>query len=162
MPAYTQPSDLNTLDPIALAAALRALIADAASFFAGISAEKAAEPLAPGKWSVQQTVGHLIDSAANNTQRVVRLQLSAEIALPGYQQNEWVSVQHYASEPWDEVRTLWFGLNRHLAHAIEHADRHTFAHVWHLEGEDLTLGFIIEDYIAHLRHHLVRLPGFSV
>jgi hypothetical protein len=84
-----------------------------------------------------------------------------ELTLPGYQQNDWVRVQRYESEPWDELRGLWLALNRHLAHVIEHADRSALPHIWRYEDEDITLGFIIEDYIAHLRHHLVRLPGFA-
>lgn len=161
MPVYTEPSDPSTLDPHLLAADLRKLTASADTFFATISAEAAAQPLAPGKWSIQQTVGHLIDSAGNNTQRIVRLQLAPELTLPGYQQNGWVSTQRYDLEPWSELCTLFLAMNRHLAHTIEHADPSTFTHIWHFNEGDLTLGFIIEDYIAHLRHHLIRLPGFT-
>lgn len=161
MPTYTEPSDLSTLDPHVLAADLRNLIVAADNFLAGISADVAAQPLAPGKWSIQQTVGHLIDSAANNTQRIVRLQLIPELTLSGYQQNEWVDIQRYALEPWNDLRALFLAMNRHLAHIIEHADAGTFPHIWHFDEGDITLGFIIEDYIAHLRHHLVQLPGFS-
>ena len=39
-----------------------------------IPATKAAESRGPGKWSAQQVIGHLIDSAANNHQRFVRAQ----------------------------------------------------------------------------------------
>jgi hypothetical protein len=161
MATYTEPSDPSTLSPHALATELRRLIAAADGFFFNIPAETAAHPLFPDKWSIQQTVGHLIDSAANNIQRVVRLQLAPELTLPGYQQNEWINVQHYDLESWDELRTLLVALNRHLAHIIEHADASAFTHVWHYSEGDLTLGFIIEDYIAHLRHHLVKLPGFN-
>jgi hypothetical protein len=161
MPVYTEPSDPSTLDPHVLAANLRSLIVAADNFLAGVSTEAAAQPLAPGKWSIQQTVGHLIDSAGNNTQRIVRLQLAPELTLPGYQQNEWVSTQRYDLEPWNELRNLFLVINRHLSHIIEHADPTTFTHIWHFDEGDLTLGFIIEDYIAHLRHHLVCLPGFT-
>lgn len=49
----------------------------------------------PGKWSKKEILGHLIDSAANNHQRFVRLQLAQRLELPGYEQEGWVSVQHY-------------------------------------------------------------------
>jgi hypothetical protein len=38
---------------------------------------------APGKWSKKEILGHLVDSAANNHQRFVRLQLSPRVDLPG-------------------------------------------------------------------------------
>jgi hypothetical protein len=55
------------------------------------------------------------------------------------------------------VLALWQTLNRHLAHTVEHADPATLVHVWHYQGQSLSLGFIIEDYIAHMEHHLRAL-----
>ena len=66
-------------------------------------------------------------------------------------------VQHYNERPWLEVIALWVALNHHLAHTIMHADRAALTHVWHFESEDLTLGFIIEDYLAHIEHHLRQI-----
>ena len=39
---------------------------------------------ATGKWSKKEILGHLVDSAANNHQRFVRLQLQTAVELPGY------------------------------------------------------------------------------
>src|SRR5262249_40652985 len=52
-----------------------------------ISEPAALAPTAPGKWSRKQVLGHLIDSAANNHQRFVRLQFG-DVVLPGYAQND--------------------------------------------------------------------------
>ena len=100
----------------------------------------------------------------NNQQRIVRLQLQPELDLPGYDQEGWVRAQHYELLPWHDVLALWRILNEHLAHTVEYADRATLAHVWRYQGQPLSLGFIIEDYIAHLKHHLralhfMRLTG---
>jgi hypothetical protein len=158
---YSQPADPSTLDPKAIAADLRAAIARAERQLAPLTAEAAAQPLAPGKWSIQQTVGHLIDSAANNQQRLIRLQLTPELTFPGYQQDDWVRLQRYDLLPWPEVVALFLALNRHFAHTIEHADPATFTHIWPFEGKRLTLGFILADYLGHLDHHLRRLPGYG-
>ena len=47
---------------------------------------------AAGKWSPNQELGHLLDSAANNHQRIVRGQMEDGLAMPGYQQESWVKV----------------------------------------------------------------------
>ena len=159
-PTYSQPADPATLAPATLAAKLRAHLARGERQLGAIPARIAAQPLAPGKWSIQQTVGHLIDSAANNHQRLIRLQLTPELTFPGYQQDEWVRLQRYDLLLWSEVLALWLALNRHFAHAIEHADPACFPHVWLYEGERLTLGFILVDYMGHLDHHLRQLPGY--
>jgi hypothetical protein len=159
---YSQPADASTLDPKAVAADLRAAIARAERQLAPLTAKAAAQTLAPGKWSIQQTIGHLIDSATNNQQRLIRLQLTPVLNFPGYQQDDWVRLQRYDLLPWPEVLALFLALNRHFAHAIEHADPATFTHIWPFEGKRLTLGFILTDYLGHLDHHLRQLPGYGV
>ena len=49
---------------------------------------------APGKWSKKQILGHLIDSAANNHQRFVRIQYENEPVI-FYEQDQWVNLQYY-------------------------------------------------------------------
>jgi len=158
---YSQPADPATLYPRSLASRLRSRLARAEIQFAPITPSAAALPLAPGKWSIQQTLGHLIDSCANNHQRLIRLQLTPELTFPGYQQDEWVRLQRYDLLPWPEVLGLWLTLNRHFAHTIEHADPACFTNVWLYEGERLTLGFILVDYLGHLDHHLRQLPNYT-
>lgn len=156
-----QPASPVSLDLNDIVAQLRDRIASGQRQFAAIAPEAAAQPLAPGKWSIQQVVGHLIDSANNNLQRLIRLQLSDELVFPGYQQDDWVRLQRFDLLPWPEVVTLWLALNRHFAHAIQHADAASLTHIWLHDDERLTLGFILVDYIGHLDHHLRQLPGYS-
>jgi hypothetical protein len=160
-PFYSQPADSASLDPHILAADLRSRLVRGEAQLAPITPEAAAQPLSPGKWSIQQTVGHLIDSCNNNLQRLIRLQLTPELTFPGYRQDEWVRLQRYDLLPWPEVLALWVAFNRHFAHTIEHADPTCFANTWLFEGERLTLGFVLVDYLGHLDHHLRQLPNYT-
>jgi hypothetical protein len=113
---------------------------------------------APGKWSKKEILGHLIDSAANNHQRFVRLQLTQRIDLPGYDGDEWVRVQNYQDRPWPEIIDLWQCYNLQLAAVIRRVDPNALRHIWHTpDGQDLDLEFIIRDYVVHLRHHLDQI-----
>jgi hypothetical protein len=113
---------------------------------------------APGKWSKKEILGHLIDSAANNHQRFVRLQLSPRLDLPGYDGDEWVRVQRYQERSWSEVIDLWQTYNTQLVAVIRHVDPKTSGHVWHTpDGKDLELQFLIRDYVVHLKHHLDQI-----
>lgn len=160
MPTYTKPTDLALLEPKKLAAALRLTVESGlanqlAVYDDVISAIRPGE----GKWSAKEVVGHLIDSAGNNLQRMVRLGIDETLQMPGYKQMEWVAVQHYQERHWSDLVILWSALNLHLAHVISYADKSHFGRVWSFEGGDVTLGFLIEDYIAHLQHHLDRMPA---
>jgi hypothetical protein len=119
---------------------------------------KASKRPAPGKWSNKEILGHLIDSAANNHQRFVRLQLGASIDLPGYDGDEWVRLQAYQDRPWQEIIDLWRMYNTQLAFLIRAVDTAALKHVWHMpDGKDADLEFIMRDYVVHLRHHLEQI-----
>jgi hypothetical protein len=127
-----------------------------------IAEADAARPGAAGKWSPRQVIGHLIDSASNNHQRFVRAQQGTGLAFPPYEQEHWVACQHYADRPWDEIVTLWQAYNRHLVHVIRHIPeekRRVPCVIEHPEA--VTLGFLVDDYGRHLRHHLAQV-GVSV
>ena len=114
-----------------------------------------AEPLAPGKWSRKELLGHLIDSASNNHQRFIRGQLDESHAFPGYEQNSWVERNGYRDQSWSDLVALWRSYNRHLLHVLARlpeAKLNTSCTVGN--SEPMTLGFIAEDYVAHLQHHL--------
>jgi len=99
-------------------------------------------------------IGHLTDSAVNNLGRIVRMQIEAGPSLPGYEQMAWVNLQHYAEREWAQVLALWFALNEHVAWTIGHVEPARLANRGVIEGEPLTLGFLIADYVAHMEHHL--------
>ena len=113
---------------------------------------------APDRWTIKEVIGHLIDSAANNHQRFVRAQFVQELVFPKYQQNEWVRCQSYNDADWEVLIDLWRRYNLHLTHVIRHipADALTIRCVIG-DYEPVTLQFLIEDYVVHMKHHLGKI-----
>jgi hypothetical protein len=140
-----------------MVSALAAVVAHALPLLSAIPEDAASKKPAPTKWSKKEILGHLIDSAANNHQRFMRLQLQTEISLPGYDQDDWVRLNRYQQRTWNEIVTLWSAYNRHLASVIESLDDSALGHVWHSPDGDVTLEFIASDYVRHLKHHLAQI-----
>jgi hypothetical protein len=122
--------------------------------------ERASVERAPGKWSPKEELGHLIDSAANNHMRFVRAALDGEFRGPGYAQDDWVRLHGYREMPWESIVTLWFQYNTLLAGLVERipGDR-LHARCFINADPAVTLGFVIEDYVLHMQHHLDQLLG---
>ena len=121
---------------------------------------ESAEPLSDGKWSRKELIGHLIDSASNNHQRFVRAQMAESHSFPGYEQAPWVSLQGYEAEAWEDLALLWKSYNQHLAHVISRIPEDKLSLSCTVgNGEPVTLGFIVEDYISHMKHHLSQILG---
>jgi hypothetical protein len=112
----------------------------------------------PGKWSVKEILGHLVDSALNNHQRFIRAQRTDGLRFPGYEQDAWVAAQGYAEEDWYSVVELWCALNRHLSHVIKRIPPEKLSVVCTIgESPPVSLDFLVRDYIRHLEHHLAGI-----
>ncbi|NNV55759.1 DinB family protein [Limnovirga soli] len=124
---------------------------------AGISDELATVKPLPQKWSKKEILGHLIDSAANNHQRFVRMQSSDFIQFPTYQQENWVSVQQWQSRSWTDIINLWLLYNQHILHIFKYIPAHSLQNTVQLGEGIYTLAFISDDYVSHLQHHLQQI-----
>jgi hypothetical protein len=114
---------------------------------------------AKGKWSNKEIIGHLIDSAHINLQRFVRCTFEEEFKLI-YQQDEWVKAQHHNIADSAKLLLLWKLVNLQIVRVLDNYP----ANRWQVtcnnnKGEPVynTVEFIVEDYIAHMQHHLNQL-----
>jgi hypothetical protein len=106
-------------------------------------------------WSVKEELGHLLDSAANNHQRIVRAQLEESPAMPGYDGEKWVVLHAYQKRDWRELVETWGALNRQLLAAAEAVPDSAWSRNLTVgDSAPLTLQFVFEDYIHHMREHL--------
>jgi uncharacterized damage-inducible protein DinB len=127
-----------------------------------LSQDKVESKPTPSNWSQKEELGHLLDSAANNHQRIVRAQFEDHLASPGYEQNRWVAVHAYQRRDWKELIEVWQALNRQLLAAAEAVPDSAWARTLTVAGSDpLTLQFVFDDYVAHMLHHL-RHIGIEV
>ncbi len=125
------------------------------------AAVASAKPAAD-KWSIQEILGHLVDSAANNHQRFVRAQLVDSLTFPKYEQDSWVSLQAYNETPWPELIELWRLANRHLARVIGRIPEAQLLTSCRIDPyKPVTLKFLVEDYLVHLEHHLRQIAAQS-
>ena len=116
--------------------------------------------LNPGDWSLKEIVGHLVDSASNNHQRFVRLQVADGLVLPDYSQDNdtWVSIQCYQNAPWDDLLDLWRYFNLHLARVIRTVNEECIDNTWVVDKDtSITLGELMIDYRRHLNVHLQQI-----
>jgi hypothetical protein len=112
----------------------------------------------PTRWSKKEILGHLIDSVANNHQRVVRAQLARTSEFPAYQQEAWVKAQAYNLASWPDLVNLWLLYNRHLLHVLRNLPQPVLAHDVSIGGKPpISVQAMAEDYVGHLKHHLDQI-----
>jgi hypothetical protein len=110
--------------------------------------------------TIKQIVGHMIDSASNNTHRIVHLQYQeSPLRFPNYATNgnndRWIAIQNYQHEDWKSMITLWKYANLHIVHVIKNVDSTKLDNQWYYSDEKLvSLKTGIIDYLRHLKLHL--------
>lgn len=107
--------------------------------------------------TIKQLLGHLIDSASNNHQRMIRLQYNDNLTFPDYTQDNdrWIAIQDYQHADWRNLVLLWESFNLHLIHLIRSMDKSTLQNTWtDFEGNKVTLGDMIKGYPWHLNLHI--------
>ena len=125
------------------------------------SSEKLLKRPAPDKWSRQEILGHLIDSAINNLKRFTEIQfLPQPYTVISYNQNELITVNDYQNLSLDHLLNLWQALNRQIIFVVKRipADKLNYPVDPQYESKELkTLSWIICDYLAHMEHHFRQI-----
>ncbi len=144
----------------ALSKELARIVDSAEETLRQISEDDSSKPILSGGGSRKQVLGHLIDSASNNHQRLVRAALQNSLDFPAYDQNGSVHVQTVQEAPWPMLVALWANYNRYLAHVIAHLPPAKLEVPCRIgSDESVTLRFLAEDDVRHLVHHLKAISG---
>lgn len=111
--------------------------------------------------TIKQILGHLIDSASNNHQRMIRLQYSKDLLFfPDYRQDNdlWIALQDYQHTDWNNLIQLWKFFNLHIIQVIKSVDQTKLDSYWcDFEGTKVTLKEMIEGYLDHLNLHIQEI-----
>jgi hypothetical protein len=110
--------------------------------------------------TIKMIVGHIIDSASNNTHRIVHLQnQEPPLVFPNYatsgNNDKWIAIQDYQNEEWNILVQLWKYSLLHISHVISNVDPRKLNNEWISgPGEKVSLESMIIDFPRHLKLHL--------
>ncbi|MFB6342197.1 hypothetical protein ACE1ET_10750 [Saccharicrinis sp. FJH62] len=111
--------------------------------------------------NIKQILGHMIDSASNNTHRIIHLQYRENpLEFPNYathgNNDRWIAIQNYEEEDWFNLVQLWKYTHLHLAHIIENVNPEKLENVWIAGKADemVSLKEMIPDFLRHMHLHM--------
>ena len=117
-----------------------------------LSKDKLTYKPSPTKWTKQEILGHMVDSAQNNIRRFIVAQ-HEELPLIVYNQDKWVDAVNYQQYDSKDLIQLWRLLNKHIIAVLKNLTP-ALAERQCQTGGPHTIEWLAEDYVKHLRHHL--------
>ncbi|WP_024834542.1 hypothetical protein [Ruminiclostridium josui] len=148
------------MDNITIPKELEQLINVFRNDFSEIDEKTSSYRISKDKWTLKEIIGHLIDSASNNHQRFVRLQLSEVLEFPDYKNDEWLETQNYQNMSLSELLSLFYYYNKLIINIILNLDSKCLKHRWNVDWDEnspfITFENLLSHYVSHMRTHLTH------
>ena len=117
----------------------------------------------PKKWSKQEVLGHLIDSAQNNLRRFIVGQYAESPPHIIYDQDFWVLANDYINMPKEDTIQYWRLLNNQIGRVLATMPAVNYSRTCNTGKSAVelrNLQWLAEDYVKHMKHHLNQIfPG---
>ena len=144
---------------------LEQLITEWESILASLPEKTISLPRNSQNRSVRQILGHMVDSASNNTHRIIHMHYQeSPVKYPDYanlgNNDRWIAIQNYQEENWKDLVVLWAAVNRHVVHLIRQVDAEKLEEYWiSALNEKITLREMIHDYPRHFKLHMNEISA---
>ena len=112
--------------------------------------------------NIKQIVGHMVDSASNNTHRIVHLQYrESPLEFPNYathgNNDRWIAIQNYENENWENLIQLWKYAHLHFVHVVRNINESKLNNQWNTGSSLLSLKNMVLDFLRHFELHLSEI-----
>ena len=130
----------------------------------GVPDEVSLGRYAPGKWSLREVVGHVIDSERIFTYRALRFARADSTELPGFEQDDYIPAAHFDRRPWGELLDQFELVRRGNLLLFKGFDSEAWMRRGVANGVTLSVRALVYAVCGHELHHLriIRekyLPG---
>jgi hypothetical protein len=108
----------------------------------------------PGKWSVKELLGHLMDTERVFAYRALVFLRNDKAALPGFDQDLWAKEANYSDLPFSEIVQEFEAVRRATIQLLRHVDASGWTRQGTANGKTVTTRALAFLMAGHLEHHV--------
>jgi hypothetical protein len=127
------------------------------SFFQSLDPSRRLYRYAPGKWSIQEMLGHIIDTERIFAYRAMRIARADQTPLPGFEQDPYVAAAEAERCDWDELLDEFEHVRKASILMLKHLPEAAWARMGISSGAPLSVRAMAYIMIGHVAHHLAIL-----
>jgi DinB family protein len=129
------------------------------ALFRKIDERKAEFQYAPGKWSIKQLVGHIIDTERVFAYRALVFSRNDTTALPGFDQDKWAEQSNFSGLTMAEITAEFEAVRRATIALFRNVEPAAWNRKGTANGKEVTVRALAFITAGHLDHHLEILKS---
>src|SRR5215831_13914325 len=115
---------------------------------------KSSSAYAPGKWTIKELLGHIIDTERIFTYRALCIGRNDKTPLPGFEQDDYVAGTHFNTRHLASVLEELTAVRRAGVHLFKHFTEEEWLRRGSANQKEITTRALAYNIAGHERHHL--------
>lgn len=140
-----------------LCATLAAQLGDTRVLIHALPEARGAHRYAPGKWSIKEVLGHVIDAERIMSYRALRIARGDTTPLPGYEQDDYVPTGGFDRRTLEDLSDELAAVRQATLLLLHHLDPTALARRGTADGKAVSARAIMYIIAGHERHHIAIL-----
>lgn len=137
-----------------LVAILRAQFTASSALLASVKPDRIAYRYAPGKWSLHEVVGHVVDMEWVFTVRALSFARGLAAPMPGVEQDEFMAVANFAKQSWPDLLAQWRALRSANTLLFSTFDDEAWKRMGIASGNPVSVRALAYIVAGHEQHHM--------
>jgi hypothetical protein len=137
-----------------LCATLAAQLTDTRALVHAIPEARGTHRYAPGKWSIKEVLGHVIDTERIMSYRTLRFARADETPLPGFEQNDYVPAGGFDRRTLQDLSEELAAVRLATIHQLRHLDPAALTRRGTASGKQVSVRALAYIIAGHERHHV--------
>jgi hypothetical protein len=129
------------------------------ALFSGITEAQSLARYEPGKWSIKEVIGHMIDAERIMSYRALRIARADETPLAGFEQDDYVRAAHFDARPFAEIVDEFHTVRNATVALFRGFDAAAIARRGTANNASITVRALAYIIAGHERHHVAVLQA---
>lgn len=144
---------VSLVDETEIGSAFENQLDEMSELFTSISEEKSATSYAEGKWTIKETVGHLIDGERIFGYRALRISRGDETPMEGFEQDGYVENAPFNDYNFSELVKEFELVRRSNILFFKHLKETDWTRTGTASGSPVSVRALAFIMVGHIRHH---------
>jgi len=133
---------------------LREQAMDTVALLRGVPREREDYAYAPGKWTIKEVVGHLIDAERVFSYRALTFARAPGSSLPGFDENAWVPAGKFGTRTLADLLEEFQVVRSSTVQLASHMDDEALKSRGMANGAEISVRALLYIAAGHERHHV--------